>query len=77
MIYGIGIDVEETARFRRLVSHVAGLARVYGPAELAELQRRGRLDSYAANFCAKEAFSKALGTGVRGFSLNEAELLRD
>lgn len=31
----------------------------------------------AANFAAKEAFSKALGTGVRGFSLAEVSVLRD
>ena len=29
------------------------------------------------NFAGKEAFSKALGTGVRGFSLAEIEILRD
>ena len=33
--------------------------------------------SLAANFAAKEAFSKALGTGIRGFNINEIEVLRD
>ena len=33
--------------------------------------------SIAANFAAKEAFSKALATGIRGFSLNEISVLRD
>ena len=32
--------------------------------------------SVAASFSAKEAFSKAIGTGVRGFSLADVELLR-
>lgn len=36
-----------------------------------------KAESVAANFAAKEAFSKALGTGVRGFSLNEVSVLRD
>ena len=31
----------------------------------------------AANFAAKEAFSKALGTGLRGFRLTEVQVLRD
>lgn len=31
----------------------------------------------AANFAAKEAFAKALGTGVRGFALDEISVLRD
>lgn len=33
-------------------------------------------ETIAANFAAKEAFAKALGTGVRGFSLNEVSVLR-
>ena len=31
----------------------------------------------AGNFAAKEAVSKALGTGVRGFGLKDIEILRD
>lgn len=31
----------------------------------------------AASFAAKEAFSKALGTGIRGFALAEVSVLRD
>ena len=31
----------------------------------------------AACFAAKEAFAKALGTGVRGFSLNEVSVAHD
>ena len=33
--------------------------------------------SIAAAFCAKEAFSKAMGTGLRGFKLKEIQLLHD
>ena len=36
-----------------------------------------RPDTIAASYAAKEAFSKALGTGVRGFSLTEVSVLRD
>ena len=31
----------------------------------------------AGNFAGKEAFSKAIGTGIRGFQLEEVEILRD
>jgi holo-[acyl-carrier protein] synthase len=31
----------------------------------------------AANWAAKEAFSKAMGTGIRGFGLNEVSVLRN
>ncbi len=40
-------------------------------------QRGMRPETIAANFAAKEAFAKALGTGVRGFSLGEVSVLRD
>ncbi len=33
--------------------------------------------SVAASFCAKEAFSKAIGTGIKGFNLKDVELLRN
>lgn len=33
--------------------------------------------SAAGNFAAKEAVSKALGTGIRGFSFKDIEILRD
>ena len=36
-----------------------------------------RPETMAANFAAKEAFAKALGTGVRGFALGEVAVLRD
>ena len=56
------------------------LEKVYGPEERTELARkRGRrfIESAAAAFAAKEAFSKALGTGVRGFALSDVQLLHD
>jgi holo-[acyl-carrier protein] synthase len=35
------------------------------------------LHSLAARFAAKEAFGKALGTGLAGFSLNECAVIND
>ena len=48
----------------------------YDDNELKELESK-RYESYAGAFCAKEAFAKALGTGVRGFSLCEVQILHD
>lgn len=77
MIAGVGLDMVEIERVGALVRRGAQLSRVYGPQELAFLQRRGKDESFAANFCAKEAFAKALGTGIRGFRLAEVQTLRD
>jgi len=54
------------------------LTRVFSDAENILFQSRGfSAQTVAVNFCAKEAFSKAIGTGIRGFSLNEVSALRD
>ena len=74
----VGIDLVEISRIRRSLENPRFLARVYGGEELAAHRiRKGRDESLAAAFAAKEAFSKALGTGVRGFSLPEVQVLHD
>ncbi|MFA9380994.1 MAG: holo-ACP synthase, partial [Acetanaerobacterium sp.] len=40
-------------------------------------QRRMNTSTIAANWAGKEAFCKSLGTGLRGFALNEISVLRD
>ena len=73
----VGIDLEEVGRIRRSLENPRFCARVFGAEEAAQLAGRGfPAQSAAACFCAKEAFGKALGTGVRGFSLREVQLLR-
>lgn len=79
----IGVDMVSIARIAHSLQQKGFLERVYGPSEQELLISRGYPDSHraletaAANFCAKEAFSKAMGTGIQGFSLSEVELLRD
>lgn len=78
MIFGVGVDLLAISRMRRLMEkHRSTLPRLFGDRELKLLAQNNRAESYAAHFCAKEAFAKALGTGLRGFSLNEVEVLRD
>ena len=78
-MYGIGVDIVSIDRIEKSLSRENFLAKVYGEGEIALFATEGRIktNSLAANFAAKEAFSKALGTGVRGFELNEVEILRD
>lgn len=49
--------------------------RVYTDAEIRFC--RGRLPDLAARFAGKEAISKALGTGLKGISWREMEILPD
>lgn len=78
MILRTGVDLVEVDRIRRSLENPRFLQRFFGERERIWLEAKGcPPHSVAANFCAKEAFSKAMGTGVRGFALGEVELLRD
>lgn len=73
-----GMDLVEIDRIAQSLESPAFVKYVFGARETAELQTRGRgAQHFAGAFAAKEAFSKALGTGIRGFSLREVELLHD
>ena len=73
-----GIDLIKIERIEKSIRSPRFLARVFSAEEIALFRRRGmRPETMAANFAAKEAFAKALGTGVRGFALGEVAVLRD
>lgn len=68
MILGTGVDLAEVDRLRRAIERFGErfLRRVFTPAEIAYVERRGsRYQRYAARFAAKEAGMKAIGTGWR------------
>ncbi|MDX9707007.1 MAG: holo-ACP synthase [Azospira sp.] len=68
MIYGIGTDIAAVERLTTMFERhgEAAAKRLLAPAELADFGKaadKGRF--LAKRFAAKEAFAKALGTGVR------------
>lgn len=68
MIIGIGSDLIDIRRIERTLDRFGGrfLDRVYTDIERGKSDRRAnRAASYAKRFAAKEACSKALGTGFR------------
>jgi holo-[acyl-carrier protein] synthase len=73
----VGVDIIEIRRIARALERFGErfLARVFTPAEVAYC--RGRVPELAARFAAKEAISKALGTGLVGIAWNEMEVLAD
>jgi holo-[acyl-carrier protein] synthase len=73
----VGIDLVEIEKIKNSMKNPRFCRRVLGAVEYSQLEMRGfPIQSVAASFSAKEAFSKALGTGLRGFALGEVELLR-
>lgn len=68
MILGLGSDLVDIRRIEKvLVRHGERfIQRIFTPVEVAKAERRAaRIDTYAKRFAAKEACSKALGTGFR------------
>ena len=68
MILGIGSDIIDIRRIEKAIERHGErfLARIYTDNERAKAEgRRNRIDTYAKRFAAKEACSKALGTGFR------------
>ena len=79
MIIGIGIDIVHTSRMREWHGKPQLLERYFHPAELdaAHARGSGRYESLAARFAAKEAFGKALGTGLADLKLRDIEVAND
>ena len=78
MIVGIGNDIIEIERVEKAILKEGFKNKVYTQKELENIEKRGnRTETYAGIFSAKEAISKAIGTGVREFSLTDLEILND
>jgi len=68
MIIGIGSDICDARRIAKVIERHGDhfLDRVFTTTERAKAdKRRNRAETYAKRFAAKEACSKALGTGLR------------
>ena len=78
MIVGIGNDIIEIERIEKAILKEGFKNKVYTQRELENIRKRGnRTETYAGIFSVKEAISKAIGTGVREFSLTDLEILND
>ena len=68
MILGLGSDLVDIRRIEKVLARHGDrfIERIFTPVEIAKAERRAaRIDTYAKRFAAKEACSKALGTGFR------------
>lgn len=79
MVFGIGCDLTEIPRIKKALEQEGFARRVFTEAEqnYCEARKVQRFASYAARFAAKEAFLKAIGTGLRNGKLTEIEVVND
>ena len=77
---GIGCDLADVERMEKALVRKGFKERVFAPEEIAYCTgpHGDKAQSYAARFAAKEAFLKAIGTGLRGGGqLTEIAVIND
>ena len=79
MIRGLGIDLCEIRRMEDAITHPRFLLRVFSEEEQAYILSRkaGAGQTAAGLYAAKEAFLKALGTGICSLALCEIRVAHD
>ena len=81
MIVGHGIDIEELASIQNAVEKREGFAqRILTDKEMerfASLKGRRQVEYLAGRWSAKEAFSKAMGTGIGKLGFQDLEILNN
>ena len=81
MIVGHGIDIEELASIQNAVEKRKGFAqRVLTDKEMerfSSLKGRRQVEYLAGRWSAKEAFSKAMGTGIGKLGFQDLEVLNN
>ena len=72
-IYGIGTDIVNVDRIKKILKTKKSLNRLFSIEEITKCSKLINSNNcYAKRFAAKEAFSKALGTGIsNGINFNE------
>ena len=72
-IFGIGTDIVNVDRIKNSLKNKNFIKRVFNKREILKCKKINKsINCYAKRFAAKEAFSKALGTGIsNGVNFNE------
>jgi len=76
MIIGVGTDILEINRMEKACGNAQFIKKNFTALEIDFLINK-KAETYAGNFCCKEAAVKALGCGFTGFMPDSVEVLRD
>lgn len=78
LIIGVGVDIIEIRRIKEaIIKHANFIDKIFSKNEIEYLKSRNlRAEFVAGRFAAKEAVSKALGTGFSGFEFKDIEIDR-
>ena len=72
-ILGIGVDIVKNSRIKKSINKNRFLEKIYSSKEIKDSKKkRNKVAFFSKRFAAKEAFSKAIGTGIsKGINFNE------
>ena len=78
-ILGIGVDIIQNSRIKRLIIKESFINRAFGKQEIKlSKKEKNKVNYFAKRFAAKESFVKSLGTGFReNLNLKDIEILND
>ena len=78
-IFGVGIDLIEISRISNSIKNKNFIDRIYSKSEIQQARSlKNKSSFFAKRFAAKEAFSKAFGTGIsEGISFKEISLVNN
>ena len=78
-ILGIGVDIVENKRIQKSIKNALFIKRIYTSKELKKSKGVvNKVGYFSKRFAAKEAFSKALGTGLRmNLNFKDIEVIND
>ena len=76
---GVGVDIIENSRIKKSIKNKKFLSRVFSKIEIINSKKNNNKSGYfSKRFAAKEAFSKALGSGFRnGLNFNDITVVND
>jgi holo-[acyl-carrier protein] synthase len=78
-IFGAGIDLIEISRINKSIKNKNFIDRIYSKSEIQKARSlKNKSSFFAKRFAAKEAFSKAIGTGIsEGISFKEISVVNN
>ena len=78
-IYGIGTDIVDVDRIKNSLKNKNFINHIFNEKEILKCKKvNDSINCFAKRFAAKEAFSKALGTGISdGVNFNEIVILNN
>ena len=78
-IIGIGVDIVHNRRIKSLTKNKNFISRIFSDKEIDQSKKiKNKVNYYSKRFAAKEALSKAIGTGFRkGLNFKDITIVND